>query len=115
MTSRKVAVFFPNRMTRHKYKPHFANGRNQFILDEGGKRVPKSKKKSSRSVKKTKRQKAVANSKPLGQTRDTAKRTVAKRKTAIKRKAKNVNQARRKLAQAETALTLEQTPDTTPE
>ena len=75
--------------------------------------MPKTKKKPSRPIRETNRRKAVANSKSLDRTRRTAKRTVAKRTTAIKRKAKKVNQARRKLAQAETALILEQTPDST--
>ena len=77
--------------------------------------MPKSKKKSSRSVEKIKRRKAVANSESLDRKRRTAKRIVAKRTTAIKRKAKKVNQARRKLVQAETALILERTPNSTPE
>jgi hypothetical protein len=75
--------------------------------------MPKTKKKPSRPIRETNRRKAVANSTSLDRTRRTAKRTVAKKKTAIKRKAKKVNQARRKLAQAETALILEQTPDST--
>jgi len=77
--------------------------------------MPKTKKKPSRPIRETNRRKAVANSKSLDRTRRTAKRTVAKKKTAIKRKAKKVNQARRKLAQAETALILERTPNSTPE
>jgi hypothetical protein len=85
------------------------------FLDREEKRMPKSKKKPSPSIRKTKRQKAIANSKSLDRKRRTAKRAVAKRKTAIKRKAKKVNEARRKLAQAETALILEQAPDSTPE